>query len=280
MKQITVISGKGGTGKTTITATFAYLAGNSVIADCDVDAPNLHILLKPRIMREEPFMGGRKAFITSDCNACGLCYELCRFDAIVPGDIYSVDETRCEGCALCFNACPSKAVEMRVAQSGKIFISETDYGPMVHALLNPGEENSGKLVSEVREKAKLIAEEKKAKLLLLDGAPGIGCPVIASLANTDIAVVVAEPTLSGISDMGRVLDLAEHFRVESVVIINKHDLNPDVVKEIEKLCATKGVEVLGKIPYDASIPEQLSKLSFPFEGEAAKAIADVWECLM
>ena len=279
MRQITVISGKGGTGKTTITAMFAALAGDAVIADCDVDAPNLHILLKPRVLREEPFVGSKKAFITDACTACGLCYELCRFNAIIPGEVYSVDDVRCEGCALCFNACPEKAIEMRTVQSGRIFLSETDYGPMVHALLNPGEENSGMLVSEVRERAKHVAEERKARLVLLDAAAGIGCPVIASLANADLAVVVAEPTLSGISDMERVIRLAEHFRIGCVVIINKYDLNPDMAVKIEEVCKEMNVEVLGKVPYDASIPEQLSKLSFPFEGKAARAIEAVWNSL-
>jgi len=279
VRQITVISGKGGTGKTTVTAMFASLADNVITADCDVDAPNLHILLKPKVVREEPFKGSKKAFITDECSACGLCYDLCRFDAIVPDDVYSVDETRCEGCALCFNACPQKAVEMRVVESGKIFVSETDYGPLVHAMLYPGEENSGMLVSEVRERAKLIAEEKKAKLLLVDGAPGIGCPVIASLANTDMAVVIAEPTLSGISDMERVIKLAEHFRIDCVTVINKYDLNPDMSAKIGEVCKDMGVEVVGRIAYDESIPEQLSRLSFPFKGNAAKAIAEIWNSL-
>ncbi|RUM33842.1 MAG: (4Fe-4S)-binding protein [Archaeoglobus sp.] len=281
--RLTVISGKGGTGKTTVTAQLAYTLSRIrriVIADCDVDAPNLHILLNPEVVEEKPFSGLKKAKITDRCVSCGLCYKLCRFDAIVENDgRYEVDEKSCEGCSLCYNACPEEAIEMVEGIRGKIFVSNTKIGRMVHAILFPGEENSGKLVMEVKELAKAEADSTGAAAIVVDGAPGIGCPVIASLASTDIALIVAEPTLSGLSDLSRVLELTDHFRIKSAVVINKWDLNKEVTKKIERACIEKGVEIAGKIPYDDSIPKQISRLEFPFEGEAAEAIEGVWEKL-
>ncbi len=282
--RLTIISGKGGTGKTTVSAQLAYRISKVrriVLADCDVDAPNLHILLKPKILEEKEFIGMKKAKIdSSKCTNCGLCYELCRFDAIVEDSGYYIDSTSCEGCALCYHACPEKAIEMIEETRGKIYISETKLGPFVHAILFPGEENSGKLVMEVKELAKVEAEKSGAAAIVVDGAPGIGCPVIASLANTDLAIVVAEPTLSGLSDMIRVLELTEHFRISSVVMINKFDLNIDVSNKIERLCKEKGIEIVGKIPFDDSIPEQMSKLEFPFKGRAAEEIENSWDTIM
>ncbi len=281
--RITIISGKGGAGKTTITAQLAYRISRVrriVLADCDVDAPNLHLLLKPEVVEEKPFFGLKKARIIADrCTSCGLCYELCRFDAIVEKDGYFVDETRCEGCAFCYNACPEKAVEMVEGERGKVFVSETILGRMVHAVLFPGEENSGKLVMEVKELAKIEAEKCGAAAIVVDGAPGIGCPVIASLANTDVALVVAEPTLSGLSDMLRVLELTEHFRIKSAVVINKWDLNEEVTEKIEKVCRERNVPVVGRIAYDESVAEQVSRLEFPFRGQIAESVEEIWEKL-
>ncbi len=281
--RLTVISGKGGTGKTTVTAQLGYILSRIrkiVIADCDVDAPNLHLLLKPEVVEEKPFFGLKKAKIGEKCTSCGLCYELCRFDAVIEDNgTYRVDEARCEGCALCYNACPEKAVEMVEGERGKVFISNTEIGKFVHAVLYPGEENSGKLVMEVKELAKAEADKEGAAAIIVDGAPGIGCPVIASLANTDVAIVVTEPTLSGLSDMVRILELTEHFRIRSSVVINKYDLNDEISRKIEDECERRGIEVLGKIPYDEKIPEQISMLRFPFKGKAAKEIEKVWERL-
>ena len=281
--RLTVISGKGGTGKTTVTAQIAYVISRIrrvVVADCDVDAPNLHVLLKPKILEEKPFVGLKKAKITEECTSCGLCYELCRFDAIIESDgRYEVDERSCEGCALCYNACPEGAVKMVEGVRGKIFVSDTEIGRFVHAVLFPGEENSGKLVMEVKELAKAEADNCGAAAIIVDGAPGIGCPVIASLANTDLALIVAEPSLSGLSDMLRVVELTEHFRIRSAVVINKWDLNREVAEKIEGICRERSIDVVGKIPYDRAIVEQISRLEFPFKGEAADAIAEVWENL-
>ncbi len=281
--RITVISGKGGTGKTTVAAQLSYVLSRIrkiVVADCDVDAPNLHLLLKPEVVEERPFFGLKKAKIGEKCTSCGLCYELCRFDAIVEENGgYRIDETRCEGCALCYNACPEKAIEMVEGERGKVYISNTKIGRFVHAVLYPGEENSGKLVMEVKELARAEADREGAAAIIVDGAPGIGCPVIASLANTDVALVVTEPTLSGLSDMLRILDLTEHFRIRSAVVINKYDLNEDVAEEIERKCKDRGVEVLGRVPYDETLPEQISMLEFPFRGKAAGEIEKVWDRL-
>ena len=276
MKQVTVISGKGGAGKTTVTAMFATLA-NAVVADCDVDAPNLHILLKPEIIETIPFEGMKKARILEEkCSRCGLCEELCRFDAIKD---FSIDEIRCEGCGFCYRACPEKAIEMYSEKRGEIYITKTAFGDFVYALLYPGEENSGKLVNEVRNIAKKIAEENGIDLLILDGAAGIGCPVIASLAGASVALIVAEPTLSGLNDMVRVIELAKHFRIEPVVAINKFDLNPEVTNRIEEFCRSNNIEIVGRIPFDEDLPKQIAQLKLPFEGKAGDEIRRIWERL-
>ncbi|WP_456328353.1 ATP-binding protein [Archaeoglobus sp.] len=275
--QIAVVSGKGGTGKTTVTSVFATLC-KGVIADCDVDAPNLHILLKPRILEEIPFKGMKKAKIIQEkCERCGLCMDLCRFDAIyIENDTYKVDIVRCEGCAFCFRACPNEAIEMVSEVRGKIFVSETEYGPFVHASLEPGEENSGLLVHEVKRKAEEVAEEKGLDLILVDGAPGIGCPVIASLSKVDKAVVVTEPTLSGLNDMERVLKLIRHFRIEPYVIINKFDLNLDVSNKIERFCNSEKIPIVAKIPFYEDIPKAIANLQIPVKDEIVEAWENLW----
>ncbi len=276
MKQVTVISGKGGAGKTTVTAMFATLS-KAVVADCDVDAPNLHILLKPEIIETIPFEGMKKARIIEDrCSRCGLCEELCRFDAIKD---FSIDEIRCEGCGFCYRACPEKAIEMYSERRGEIYITKTAFGDFVYALLYPGEENSGKLVNEVRNVAKKIADENGIDLLILDGAAGIGCPVIASLAGASVALIVAEPTLSGLGDMVRVIELARHFRIEPVIVINKFDLNPEVTKKIEGFCKSNNIEIVGRIPFDDDLPKQIAQLKLPFEGKAGDEIRRIWKRL-
>ncbi len=277
MKQVAVISGKGGTGKTTFSATIHALEGG-VIADCDVDAPNLHILLNPKILKAEDFIATKKAEIVQDkCSGCGLCYELCRFGAISAEDGYFVDEKKCEGCAFCFNVCPEKAIEMRDVKTGDIYFSETQWGYFVHARLKPGEENTGRLVTEVKNRAKKVAEENSSDFLIVDAAPGVGCPVIASLTGVDAAIIVTEPTASGLSDMARVIELCEHFKIRPFVVVNKYDLNEDVTLKIEEYCSENGIEFAGRVPFDERIPEQIANLSFPFSGKAAEKMVECWK---
>ena len=252
MKQIIIISGKGGTGKTVITGAFAALAKNKVMADCDVDAADLHLLLAPTIRQRHEFRSGSTASINKElCAQCGTCRELCRFDAI--SDDFIVDAVACEGCAFCSFACPENAITMEENVSGEWFISDTRFGPMVHAKLGIAEENSGKLVSLVRQKAKQIAERENADWVIIDGAPGIGCPVIASLSGIDCALVVTEPTLSGLHDAARVIKVARHFDVAVKLVINKYDLNMDMTKKIEDYCSDNNIDVIGKVGFDKSI---------------------------
>ena len=276
MKQVAVVSGKGGTGKTTIAAMF-YSIENCILADCDVDTPNLHILLKPKVLEKHDFVSAKKAHITEKCTSCGLCIELCRFDAIQENDHYFIDQKRCEGCAFCYYACPEKAIELKEVKTGEIYISKTGFGFFVHALLDPGEENSGKLVTEVKQKAVDIAKREGIDLVLIDAAAGIGCPVIASLTNTNLAIVVSEPTMSGLRDMKRAIELAKHFNIESLVVINKFDLNRSVTSKIEEYCKKNNLEIVGKIPFDENLIKQLSNLEFPFKGQAAEKIIEIWD---
>lgn len=251
MKQVTILSGKGGTGKTTITGCFAALTEEPVLADCDVDASNLHLILSPRIKETMEFRGLKLADIDSEkCTRCGLCMQLCRFDAIHD---YSVDPIHCEGCKVCVANCPVDAISFKERVCGHAYISDTEYGPMSHARLTPGMENSGKLVTLVRQNAAKLAEETGRGLVLVDGPPGIGCPVIASLSNVDAAVAVVEPTLSGIHDLRRALQLLEHFEVTPSVIINKYDINMENTASIRGFCGEHGIPTLGMIPFDESV---------------------------
>ncbi len=255
MKQIVVISGKGGTGKSVITASLASLAKNKVMADCDVDAADLHLLLHPAIKETHQFSGGKTAsFDEERCTQCGKCQEVCRFEAIVN---FIVDPIYCEGCGVCFHICPEKAIEMTDSPSGEWFISETKYGPFVHARLGIAEENSGKLVTLVRQNAKSVAEKEKKDFVIIDGPPGIGCPVIASLGGMDIALIVTEPTLSGIHDLERIVGVAHHFGIKSLVCINKYDINLILSQKIEKYCLSNNIELVGKILFDISVTEAL-----------------------
>ncbi|MFH2011642.1 MAG: ATP-binding protein [Pseudomonadota bacterium] len=248
MKQLTVISGKGGTGKTTITAAFAALAQNHVMADGDVDAADLHLILTPNIKREEEFYGGRAPTLDKDkCDQCGICMEVCRFEAI---NDFIIDPVSCEGCGLCMHACPAYAITMKEKFSGNWFVSDTRFGPMVHARLGIAEENSGKLVTLVRQQARFIAEDENRDLIIIDGPPGIGCPVIAAMTGVNLALVVTEPTLSGIHDLERVLGVAKHFNVPTMVCINKCDINPENARRIKDYCQDRDIEVVGQIPYD------------------------------
>ena len=278
MKQIVVISGKGGTGKTVITGAFASLAKNKVMADCDVDAADLHILLEPKIIERHEFRGGKTAVIDNKkCTQCNKCIEVCRFNAISKDFI--VDSISCEGCSVCFYVCPKMAIKMEDNLSGEWFISDTRYGPFVHAKLGIAEENSGKLVSVVRQNAKLIAEKENRDLIIIDGPPGIGCPVISSISGTDIVLIVTEPTLSGIHDMSRVIELARHFKVKTFVVINKYDLNKDMTREIEKYCRNNKIGLAGKIIYDPVVTESMVNKKIVVEysdGVVTQQIKDVW----
>lgn len=246
MKQLTVISGKGGTGKTTITGSFAALADGAVLADCDADAPDLQLLLTPEVEEEEDYIGSATAIKTDECSMCRICEEVCRFGAI--SEEIEISETKCEGCGACAFACPEDVIDMREEKTGTVYTSKTRFGPMIHAELEIGEEASGKMVTQIRQRAQRIAAEND--LIIVDGSPGIGCPVIASIKGTDQVLAVAEPTVSGIHDLERVLEVAKHFGINASVCVNKFDLNEEKTEEIEDMCQELNVPVLGKLPYD------------------------------
>ena len=281
MKSVTVISGKGGTGKTTLVGAIATLAENMVLVDCDVDAADLHLLLHPSVQHREFFQGGKLAQIDKQiCTECGTCYEVCRFDAI-DEETLAVNPLDCEGCGTCVVACPSQAIQLNSRNTGEWFISETPYAPMVHAKLGIGQGNSGLLVSVVRQEAERVAKRTERDLILIDGPPGIGCPVIASITGTDLVVAVTGPTLSGIHDLERILGLAQHFLVSAVVVINKHDLNPERTRDIESLCATRGTPVLSRIPYDEIAVRALVHgepvTRYQPTSRIAEAIGTIWQ---
>jgi len=255
MKEIVVLSGKGGTGKTSILGSFAALSKSKVIADCDVDAADLYLLLNPSIKENREFWSGQKAVIDEEkCTQCGLCEELCRFDAIAN---FKVDPVACEGCGFCSYICPVSAISMNEELAGNYFISETEYGPLVHARLGIAQENSGKLVAQVRKKAKEIAEQEGLEYILSDGPPGIGCPVISSISGANLALLVTEPTLSGIHDLERVAGVLQHFGIKAAVCINKYDINEENTLKIEQYCTNEGINVVSKIPYDEIFTEAM-----------------------
>jgi MinD superfamily P-loop ATPase len=280
IKQLAIVSGKGGTGKTTIAAAFAALAKNKVMVDCDVDAADLHLLLQPKILMQEKYFGGRAPRVDLDkCTQCGLCTEICRFHAINNG---VVDSVSCEGCGFCSHICPENAIMMEEAFSGDWFVSETTYGPFVHARLGIGEENSGKLVTVVRKKAMEVAQERGFELILIDGPPGIGCPVTASLTGVNLILAVTEPTLSGIHDLERVLKLAEHFKIPSMVCINKFDINLENTQRIASYCRKNGSRVIGQIPYEPRVVEALVNrktiMDYPCNG-VQDIVLNMWKDL-
>jgi len=253
--EIGIVSGKGGTGKTTISAAFVAIAKDIVMADCDVDAPDLHILLDPEVLQKEEFISSKSATIDKEkCNQCGLCEASCRFDAI---SVPEIDSISCEGCGVCEFVCPEKAISMHDRISGHTFKSRTRFGYMSHAKLLPGEGNSGKLVTSVREQGQVFAKETNQDVILIDGSPGIGCPVIATVAGLRLGIIVTEPTLAGMHDMRRVLDLMKRFNVRSTVIINKYDINPENTGSIIRYCEENEVEILGKIPFDRVMTDSM-----------------------
>jgi len=280
MKEILIVSGKGGTGKTSIVGSFAHLAENKILVDCDVDASDLHLLLAPRPAEEHEFKSGVKARVeTGKCSGCGMCMEICQFDSITMEDTAIISERNCEGCGVCAHFCPEKCIILEDNHCGSWYIADTDYGPLVHAQLFAGEENSGKLVSFVKNKARELAEKTAIDLILIDGAPGVGCPVIASLSNVNLAVVITEPTLSGQHDLDRILDLTDHFKIPALICINKWDLHPEMSDTIEASCKARDVELLGKIPFDPAVVDcQLQGLPVTSSETslAAYAIRDIW----
>jgi MinD superfamily P-loop ATPase len=278
MKEIVVLSGKGGTGKTSMVACFASLARSKVLADCDVDAADLHLLLRPNVEEEREFWSGRVAFIDEEkCTECGLCHKLCRFGAINDS---RVDAVSCEGCGFCYQVCPVDAITMKDSMSGHFFISQTKYGYLCHARLGIAQENSGKLVALVRQNAKLIAERENLDYIITDGPPGIGCPVISSLSGANLALLVTEPTLSGMHDLERVIGVCRHFGVPVLVCVNKYDLNEDNTNRIESYCGTEGIEVAGRISFHNVMTEAIVQ-GLPVveyaDGKVTQQIKELWK---
>ncbi len=278
MKEITIISGKGGTGKTSLAACFAVLSDRAVFTDCDVDAANLSLIMRPELQEEHEFKASREAFIREDkCSGCGLCRDLCRFEAI--SESFRVDPLSCEGCGVCYHACPEGAIDFEEVISGEWFISRTPYGPLVHARLGVAQENSGKLVTLVRNKAKEIARDADRDLIITDGPPGIGCPVIASLSGASAALVVTEPTLSGVHDMERVLSVCSHFNVPAFVCINRYNLDEENTGKIEEYCRKKSIPVVGRVPFDKVVTEAMVH-GLPVveysDGAVSGSIKEIW----
>ena len=293
MKQLVVLSGKGGTGKTCVTASFAHLASNgpdaipTVLADADVDAANLELVLQPRLLDTHPFQGGSVAVIDPElCEGCGTCASVCRFEAILEpgmngGLAYTVDPIACEGCAACMYACPSEAIQMQPQLAGDWFHSDSHYGVLFHAALKPAQENSGKLVTLVKQQARLSALDSGTELVIVDGPPGIGCPVISAISGASLALMVAEPSAAGMHDLGRVLDLAAHFRVPALVCINKADLYPQGAAEIVAGCMERGVEIVGLIPFDPLMTEAMVQgepvTAYRPDAPASLVLVEIWK---
>jgi MinD superfamily P-loop ATPase len=292
MKQLVILSGKGGTGKTSIAAAFAHLAAEgaspvrAVLADADVDAANLELVLDPQPLETYEFVGGAVAVIDDAlCQGCGSCYDVCRFDAVLPPPdghmAYTVDPIACEGCAACVYQCPEQAIRMAPQLAGHWFRSDSRYGPLFHAALRPAQENSGKLVTLVKQQARLLGLDGGCAAVIVDGPPGIGCPVISAASGADLALIVAEPTAAGIHDMERVLATTAHFRVPALVCINKADIYLEGTAQIEAYCRERGIEVVGRIPFDATVTEAMVQgqpvTAFRSDAPASQALVAVWQ---
>jgi len=290
MKQLAILSGKGGTGKTSVAAALAHLAsqdGSIVLVDADVDAANLELVLSPQVREEKAFFSSKVAVIDPElCTACGTCGKLCRFDAVVApdekadSDACAIDPVACEGCAVCFYQCPAEAICMEEPQDGVWFRSDTPFGPLIHAHLFAGQENSGKLVSEVREQGRKAASSGGHEYLIIDGPPGIGCAAIAAATGVNLALVVIEPTVSGVHDLERVLGVTEHFGIPAVVCVNKYDINSEKAQEISDCCAQRGTQVVGLIPFDTVVTEAMVQgepVTVYEEGPVSKELRRVWE---
>ncbi len=278
MKEVVILSGKGGTGKTSIVGSFAAIAQNKVMVDCDVDAADLYLLLNPSLEEKNEFYSGQVACIDDEkCIQCELCQTICRFDAIHDN---RVDPVSCEGCGFCSHVCPVEAITMNECKAGDWFISDTKHGPLVYARLGVAQENSGKLVALVRQQAKKLAEKKGFNYIISDGPPGIGCPVISSLSGASLALIVTEPTLSGIHDMERVLDVCKHFGVPAMVCINKYDINDVNTIAIRDYCRKNEIEVAGLIPFDNAVTEAMVKgvsIVEYSDGRVSREIKSLWQ---
>ena len=282
MKELIIISGKGGTGKTSLMAAFASLAENKVLCDADVDAADLHLIMEPEVRKRYDFQSGNTAVIDQDkCTECGVCLDLCRWNAI--SNDFEVNPIECEGCGVCVHFCPEKAIDFPENTCGEWYISDTRFGPMVHARLGIAEENSGKLVSLVRQEARKLAEEKNLELILSDGPPGVGCPVISSIGGATAVLIVTEPTVSGKQDMKRVAQLADHFKVPAMICVNKFDLNLELTRDIENFAKEKGLSCLGRIPFDPIFINAMVQAQTIFEyntdSKVGQAIKQIWENL-
>ena len=282
MKELVVISGKGGTGKTSLLAAFASLAGGKVLCDADVDAADLHLVTSPTVQLRQRFRSGHQAVIDPRrCSRCGMCIDWCRWQAISPR--FEVDPISCEGCGVCYHLCPEKAVDFPEKTCGEWYVSDTRFGPMVHARLGIAEENSGKLVTLVRREARKIGEKRGLQLVLTDGPPGIGCPVIAAIGGADAVLIVTEPTVTGIHDLQRVANLAAHFDVPAMVSINKQDLNTKMTAQIEAFARIMGITPAGNVPFDPVFTQAMVAGRTIFEqsrnGRAAKAVRNIWDRL-
>lgn len=289
LKELVVISGKGGTGKTSIVAAFSALTRDAVIADCDVDAADLHLILEPNIKQTYNFSGGKLASVdTKKCIGCGQCENVCNFGAPAfngPANetvekTYTIDPIACEGCGVCVEFCPVDAIKFEDTVNGQWFVSESRFGPFIHARLGIAEENSGKLVTLIRKQAKIIAKNKNKNLIIVDGSPGIGCPVIASISGADMVLVVTEPTISGRHDLNRVVELTNHFKIPTAVCINKYDINTKIAEDIEKETKEKKLKFLGKIPYDIAITKAQIKAKSIIEysdNHLTKQIISLWK---
>jgi MinD superfamily P-loop ATPase len=279
MKELVILSGKGGTGKTSLTGAFAALAQNHCLCDADVDAADLHLLLAPELQQRTDFIGGSKASIReADCSQCGTCAELCQFDAITPQ--FTIDQLNCEGCGVCVEFCPEQAVDFSPNKCGEWFLSQTRFGPLAHARLGIGEENSGRLVSLVRSQAKKLAGSRDLELIITDGPPGIGCPVIASITGATAVAIIVEPTLSGIHDMQRVADLLTHFKIPGLICINKCDLNQGLTAAIEVEGRKRGMEIIGRLPFDPRFTRAMvaaqTIVEFAPGSRLVENIRDIW----
>jgi MinD superfamily P-loop ATPase len=283
-KEITILSGKGGTGKTSVTAAFAALADEAVLCDCDVDAADLHLILKPDIHSTHPFVSGSKAIIDpATCSGCGICAEVCRFDAVSQNsdNTFNIDPLLCEGCQLCQRLCPEQAIRIEDSLNNFWYISSTRYGTLVHAHMKPGEENSGKLVATIRSKAREIATQNSIGRIINDGPPGIGCPVIASLSGVHKVLLVTEPSVSGMHDALRLAELTRKFGIPTRAVINKWDLNPELSKKIEEELKQQSIELIGKIPFDRTFTDAMiagqTITEFAPESEAALLLKNIWK---
>jgi MinD superfamily P-loop ATPase len=287
MKELVILSGKGGTGKTSLTASLATLAARdskAMFCDADVDAADLHLIMNPKILETHDFISGNEAVINPDlCTGCGQCFEVCRFDAVSQSDddTYNIDPLDCEGCGVCVDLCPEQAIDFPEKNCGQWFASETRFGTMIHARLGIAEENSGRLVALVREEARKRAQTRNLELILTDGPPGIGCPVIASVGQATAVLIVTEPSVSGIHDMKRVAELAAHFKIPAMVCINKYDLNPDQARAIEEIAKEKGLTMVGKIPFDKAFTEAMvqgkSVVETHGDSQATQMMEDIWK---